>query len=169
MCYASEQGLCPKNKNHPIFGWMIIIQKTRTLGIPFVLLLCRFSLMVEQHPTKRVSNRVQFPFSVGTLIRRFNPCKRHHRGRWTIQPQIIKNHNAGRWLRQQGERSIYEQRRTNSIGTYGRTGKRFLFKIHFVNKKIKRKQKISFPTVDILKKICYTKYWYKGKCGIFCA
>jgi hypothetical protein len=24
LCYASEQGLCPKNKNHPIFGWMII-------------------------------------------------------------------------------------------------------------------------------------------------
>ena len=24
LCYASEQGLCPKNKNHPILGWMII-------------------------------------------------------------------------------------------------------------------------------------------------
>ena len=27
LYYASEQGLCPKNKNHPIFGWMFIIIK----------------------------------------------------------------------------------------------------------------------------------------------
>ena len=32
LCYASEQGLCPKNKNHPIFGWMIIILLWLKLG-----------------------------------------------------------------------------------------------------------------------------------------
>ena len=31
LYYASEQGLCPKNKNHPIFGWMIIVEIYRKI------------------------------------------------------------------------------------------------------------------------------------------